>query len=167
MAELSPSIPLHAVPERHDWLNTIVGILDQAFHLTPEEQIHVIAAVDAILERLNIPSRSDPTVLPPPLALEIANKYFSRQVSGPRSSGLNRPIRVVEHHDIVVSVETWREALVALLTVAHNDLSSVERLTAARAFVEILVAIGVPHRAAAFFPDDVVRLSLTMDAPDY
>mgnify|MGYP007114255237 CR=1 FL=1 len=167
MSELSPSIPLNAVPERHHWLNTIVGILDQAFHLTSEEQMYVIAAVDSILETLRIPDRSDCVVLPAPLALEIANKHFSNQMEGPLISGVCRPIRLAGTSDIVVSIETWREALVLLLTTAHEDITPVERMVTARAFVEILDAIGVPDRAAAFFPDDVVRLSRVMDAPTY
>jgi hypothetical protein len=158
------SIPMHAVPERHHWLNVIVGVLDQAFHLNEAEQVFVIAAVGDVLDHLRIPDRSDPQTLPPPIAVEIACGLYAAQLAGPRSSGVVRPVRLTGAHDMVVSVETWRESLVSLLTTAHPDLSSVERLVAAKAFVEILSAIGVPDRAAAFFPDDVVRLSQVMDA---
>lgn len=159
-------VPLQAVPDRDDWLNTYVGVLDQAFHLTETEQVYVISTLLGLLEVLRVPERSDPVTLPPAVALEVSDRFYTRLLDGPRSSGVVRPVRFATGSDIVVSVEAWKEALVEMLTIAHVDITPSERLMAAKVFVELLAAIGVPGRAASFFPDEVVRLSRVIDAPD-
>lgn len=149
--------------ERHHWLNTIVGILDQAFHLTDEEQFHVIGIVSRLLASLDVPDRATPRTLPVPVVLEITSSFYTQQLSGPRRSGVVRPVRAASGDDIVVSLETWRESLLALLTAAYPDLVALERLVASKVLTDMLAAIGVPERAAAFFPDDVVRLAREID----
>lgn len=150
--------------ERHHWLNTIVGLLDAAFRLTDEEQFFTFDIVARLLDSLDIPFRSEPDELPSAVLLEVSSSMFSVQLSSPRDSGLARPVRQVSHGDMVVSVEAWRNALLGLLTTAYPDLDPTERMVAAKVFDDLLVAIGVPHRAAVFFPDEVVRAYSTTDA---
>jgi len=150
--------------ERYHWLNTIVGILDQAFHLTDEEQIQVIAHVNHLLTELNIPDRSEPSVIPPPLALEMSASFYTTQLSGPRESGLIRPIRRTTHQDMVVSVQAWDEMFLTMLTTAYPDMTPIERIYTSKQISTLLDAIGVPDRAAAFFPEDVVRVARNVDA---
>jgi hypothetical protein len=150
--------------ERYHWLNTIVGILDQAFHLSDEEQIHVLDIVNRLLAKLDIPDRSDPLVIPAPLALEISSGIYSTLLSGPRESGFAHPPRLTNHADIVVSVQAWSESLLSMLITAYPSISPVDRMVTAKIFSDLLDAIGVPDRAATFFPDDVVRVAREVDA---
>ena len=149
---------------RHHWLNTIVGILDQAFFLSDEEQIHVLDIVNRMLESLSIPERGPAAILPSPLVLEMSSGIYSTQLAGPRVSGVVRPVRVVTAADMVVSVEAWAASLLAMLTTAYPDLSPVESLVTTKILSDLLDAIGVPDRAAAFFPDDVIRTAHEVDA---
>lgn len=143
--------------QRHHWLNTIVGTLDAAFYLTDEEQFVTIDIVRRLLEALNIPDRSTPSRLPAAVALEAASGFYTNGLYGPRESGLERPVRPANGGDIVVSVETWCQALMSMILSAYPDLEPLERVIATKVFSDLLAGIGLPHRAAAFFPDDVVR----------
>jgi hypothetical protein len=150
--------------ERHHWINTIVGTLDQAFHLTDEEQFYAIDIINRLLASLDIPDRSLPEVLPTPIVLEMASAIYSTQLAGPRISGIIRPIRHSTTTDIVVSIEAWVEALLAMITTAYPDMTPNERFVSAKVLTDLLDAIGVPDRAALFYPDDVVRVSSVVDA---
>jgi hypothetical protein len=44
-----------------------------------------------------------------------------------------------------------------MLVTAYPDFQTEEKILAAKIFTELLVALGLPSRAAAYFPDDVVR----------
>jgi hypothetical protein len=143
--------------QRHHWLNTIVGILDAAFHLSEEEQFQVITVVRQVLEALRIPERGTAHSLPAPVALEIASAYYTVQLSHSRSSGVVRPVRQAQASDMVVSAEAWRDAIVGMITSAYPELAPEERLFTAKIISDLLLALGVPNRAAAFFPDNVVR----------
>ena len=149
--------------EQHHWLNTIVGLLDQAFFLTDDEQVHVIRIVSSLLDELSIPERGPVAQLPPPLALELEDGLYTAQMSGPRSSGLVRKARTVHNGDIVLPLETWRESFMSMVDVAYPDLDPTERLIASKTLTELLAAIGLPDRAALFFPEDVVRAATTID----
>jgi hypothetical protein len=151
-------------PERYHWINTIVGILDQAYHLNDTEQVRVIEIVNGLLEGLNVPDRSDPVVIPAPLAHEVATGTYAAQLAAPRENGLIYTARTVEGNDIVVSIEAWCEALIDLLVTAYPDLSPVERFASAKILSDLLNAIGLPDRAASFFPDDVVRAAREIDS---
>lgn len=146
--------------ERHHWLNTIVGVLDSAFWLNDEEQYFTIDIVARLLDSLGVPDRSDPDRLPPAVALEVSSGYYTVQLNSPRDSGLARPPRAVTQTDMVVSVNAWNQALMSMLTTAYPDLEPVERVVSSKVFTDLLVAIGVPERAAAYFPDDVIRAYL-------
>lgn len=146
--------------ERHHWLNTIVGILDGAFFLSDAEQLQVIVYIRRLLEGLRIPERAPARLLPAPVALELASGMYTVALAGPRQSGVKRSVRRVTSDDMVVSVDAWRDALLGMLNVAYPDLSGDERAAAGAVLSEILVGLGVPDRAAAFFPEEVVRAYL-------
>jgi hypothetical protein len=157
-------IPLRVVPERHHWINTIVGLLDQAFNLTDDEQVFAVSFVDRLLDVLNVPDRCDPAELPIPVVLEVSAQVYTNQLASARESGVVRPIRALRQGDVFVSVETWVEALLSLITTAYPDLAPAERLVAAKVLRDLLDAIGAPDRASSFLPDDVVRISRDVDA---
>lgn len=157
-------VPIRVVPERHHWINTIVGLLDQAFNLTDDEQVFAIGFVDKLLDMLQVPDRGDPAALPIPVVLEVSAQVYTTQLSSTRELDVVRPVRAVQPGDVQVSTETWVEALLSLIMSAYPDLSPTERLLTAKSFRDLLDAIGVPDRAATFLPDDVVRISRDVDA---
>lgn len=144
------------IPARHHWLNTVVGLLDGAFFLTDEEAFAVTDIVRKVLANLRIPERGTPAVLPTPLAQEAAAGYYALALAAPRESGVVRTPRPATSNDVVVSVESWREAIVGMFTTAYPDLSADERVMLTKVFHDLLIAIGAPQRAAAFVPDVVV-----------
>lgn len=157
-------VPLRAVPERHDWVNTFVGILDQAFHLTDDEQYFSSDYLTKVLAVLRIPDRGDPVTLPISVLLELTAQVYSTQLASSRTNQYLRPVRAAATNDIVVSIEAWTEAFIAMLHTAYDDLLPEERMMAARLFTDLFVAIGAPDRAASFLPDDVVRVARDVDA---
>jgi hypothetical protein len=48
-----------------------------------------------------------------------------------------------------------------MLITAYPEMDAAERLTAAKVFEDVLTALGVPNRVAAFLPDDVIRAHLS------
>jgi hypothetical protein len=150
-------------PQRHDWLNAIVGTLDVAFHLTGDEQYLVSSIVAQLLDGLNIPDRGRPGTLPAAVAAEVSAGVYSQQLATPRDHAMTRAVRAAQGHDIVVSLETWREALLGMLLTAYPEIAGMERLLAMKILTELLAGIGVPNRAAAAFPDDLIRLYQQLD----
>jgi len=148
--------------ERHHWLNTMIGILDAAFHLTEVEQAHLIAIFKEMLAAVRIPERGEPEELPAALALEVTSSFFTISLAGPRDSGIDRPVRAATKNDIVVSLEAWRSALAGMITVAYPDLLPTERLLVDKVITDVLAGIGVPQRAAEYLPGDVVRTHRAM-----
>ncbi len=142
--------------ERHHWLNTVVGILDAAFYLSEEEQAQVIRIIRQLLVDLRIPERGAPREVPAPLSLEVHASFYTTTLAQPRQSGAPRPVRAATSNDLTVSIEAWRDALLGLITVAYPDLEPLERLEVARTLHDLLAALGVPARAAAFFPSEVI-----------
>lgn len=149
--------------QRYHWINTIVGILDQAYHLDDVERVHVIDIVGRLLEQLNIPDREEPFAIPAPLALEISDGVYSSLLNADRDASIYEP-RLATYDDIIVSVEAWTAALLSLITTAYPDLSPEESIVTASILSKMLDAIGIPARAAAFFPDFAVRQSREIDA---
>ena len=141
---------------RANWINTIVGILNSAFILSEEEKYHVINITKRLLEALNIPERSTPEKLPAAVALEARSGFYSINLNQ-RSLLSSSDIRQVTANDIVVSVESWRDALMGLLVTAYPDLTFEEKIITAKILTEMLSALGLPERAAIFFPQEVVR----------
>lgn len=145
------------IAQRHHWLNTFVGILDGAFHLTDEEQFFCTDIINRLLAALRVPERGVPDELPSAVALEARSGLFTVQLTGPLTTRLRRPVRAASPDDQVVSPDAWAAAFTGMLTTAYPDLAPHERVVAQKVFLDVLDALGVPARAAAYFPDDVVR----------
>lgn len=143
--------------ERHHWVNTIVGVLDSAFHLTEEEQFFTLEIVGRMLEVLRIPERSRPSRLPAPVAMEVRSSFFTLALHSPRDTGLPRPVRAASATDVVATIDAWRHALLAMISSAYPDLAPLERVQTAKVIDDLLRAIGVPGRAAAHFPEEVIH----------
>jgi hypothetical protein len=147
--------------ERHTWLNSIVGLLDTAFQLTDEELFFTSQIVKRLLEALLIPERGQPAQVPAVVAVEAEAGVLSEQINGSRSAGVPRLGRVAKSSDTVVTLEAWRQALLSLITSAYPDLEPLEVAVATQILDELLVALGLPARAALYFPDEVVRAHLS------
>lgn len=143
--------------ERGHWLAAFTGVLDAAFRLSEEEQFYTLDILNQLFDKLGVPERGKPRALPSPVALEVACAHYSTQMTGPRSSAIPRAVRAVSGGDIVASVETWREAFFQMILTAYPDLEPLERVVTLKVLSDLLVAIGVPDRAAYHFPDEVIR----------
>jgi hypothetical protein len=158
------SSALNTNPPRYVWLNTMVGILDAAFVLTDEEAFFCQEIVGRLLDTLNIPGRGAVAVLPSPVLAEMESSMWSVQLHGGRERmELHRP-RPVVAGDTVVSVDVWREALTGMLFNAYPDLDGYERLAVSKITDDMLVALGLPNRAARFLPADVVRSHVMLNS---
>ena len=148
--------------ERHHWLNTIVGVLDAAFHLTDEEQYAVSNIVHKLLSQLRIPERGAPRDVPVPVAQELHSGLYSLQLESRRSTHAGG-VRPVNEYDCVASIEAWRSALVGMIGSSYPDLALEERLLLTKVMTDLLAAIGVPNRAAAHFPPAVIDAHRNLD----
>jgi hypothetical protein len=135
----------------------MLGMLDSAFHLTEEEQAPTLLILRRLMDALDIPGRRDPDSVPAGVALEADASVYSELLAATRTTGITRPIRRNGDSDPFVSLETWVQALVSMLTSAYPELSPVERVKAMTVFTELLVAIGVPDRAVYHYPEEVLR----------
>jgi hypothetical protein len=147
--------------ERHTWLNSIVGMLDTTFQLTDEELFFTSQIVMRLLEALEIPERGEPSQIPAVVAVEAEAGVLSEQINGARSAGVPRLARAIGAADAVVTLEAWRQAILSLLTSAYPDLEPLEVAVATQILDELLVALGLPDRAALYFPDEVIRAHLS------
>jgi hypothetical protein len=145
-------------------LNTFVGLVDAAFVLTDEEVFFSQQIVRKLLDALHIPERGEPANIPTPLVAELDTQFWSLQLNGPGrdNADLRRP-RAASPDDTVVTLEAWRNMLVNMLVGAYPDLDALEVVAATKVFDDLLVALGVPARAARFFPVDVVREHLEVE----
>lgn len=150
-------MPDTCIVERHHWVNTFVGTLDAAYHLSEEEQYYCSTMIVQLLDLLDIPGRAEPEQLPAALALEMETGFYTVALFGPRDSGLVRPVRAVGNGDMPVSVEAWCQLLVSMLACSYPDLDPADRMIATKVFADILAGIGVPRRAAASYPEGLVR----------
>lgn len=139
-----------------------MGILDSAFALSEEELYFTTVIVKKLLEGLRIPERSgEGAVVPTAVAQEAHAGVFSTLVNSPRDAGFFKEARGVASGDTVVTLEAWRQALLGLITTGFPDLEPVEVVWATSTIDDLLLGLGVPNRAAAFFPDEVVRAHTT------
>lgn len=145
------------VIERHHWVNTVVGVIDSAWHLTPEEQLQCIRIVGSILDVLAIPDRGPARQIPAALALEVDGGFYAAQIHSPHDSGHDRPVRHRDEATVEMPFEAWRVGLVELFTSAYPDLDLAETVWLSRKIGEVLAAIGVSDRAPVFVPEDVAR----------
>lgn len=153
-----------SVEPRH-WVNTVVGMLDSVFYLSDHEQLQVGNVVRQVMKVLHIAARPSPVVLPPPLAQEVSVAYWSHALEGPRRSGLHRNVRSAGPGDVVLTVETWREALVGMFTTAYPDMNPEDRVFLTKVFDDLLAAIGAPARAAAYVPEIVISAIQDVEGP--
>lgn len=149
--------------ERHHWLNTIVGLLDSAFYLSAEEQYAAASIVGKLLDWLRIPDRALPGELPMAVVQEMHGGYYTIQLEAPAAAGTVRPVRGATDVDCVASLEAWCAALSGLITTAYPQLDPAEKLAIRKVFSDLLAAIGVPHRVAAFMPDQVLYAHTDVD----
>ena len=143
--------------QRHHWLNTYLGILDSVFFLSEEEQYHTIKIISSLLEAIKIPERGTPVLIPASVAVEAKNSYYSISLDARQKSNFERHPMIIDNSDLMVSIDAWRDSLLNMLTTAYPELEPEEKILSAKIFTELLVALGLPNRAAAYFPDDVVR----------
>lgn len=141
---------------REHWLNTIVGVLDSAFYLTEEEQFAVASIVSRLLTTLRIPERDAAAVLPMPVVQEAHAGVYSTQLAS-AAAGVRRPVRRVNEFDCATSLEAWRTGMENMFTIAYPNLEPGERILLSKVLNDLLAAIGVPTRVAAYFPDAVLR----------
>lgn len=151
-------------PQRHHWLNVMVGVLDGAFHLTDAEQYGVAEVVNKLLARLRIPDRGVPQTLPIPIVQEMHSNLYSIGLESPRRSHVAREVRAAQNGDNVVSIEAWRAALEGMILTAYPDLAGEERLLLSKVTTDLLAAIGVPNRAASHLPPAVVTAHRSLDS---
>lgn len=141
--------------ERHHWVSTIVGILDGAFALTDEEQFLTAAIVRGLLDRLDIPGRGQAAELPVAVTLEATGGVFSSQLAAGRPV-LRTRSRVATH--VNVALEDWRDMVCRMIFRAYPNLAPEERFFAVTTIDEMLMSLGLPDRAPAFIPADVVSV---------
>lgn len=144
-----------AAIERHHWVSTVVGVLDGAFSLTPEEQFLTATIMRQLFDRLEIPGRGRPVEIPAALALEVTGGVFSAQLAADRPV-LRPRVRVAGH--VAVSLEDWRDMVCRMVFRAYPELSPEERLFTVATVDDLLASLGLPDRAPAFIPADVVSV---------
>lgn len=132
-------------------------MLDITFSLSEEEQYLVSDVLNRLLISLRIPERGDPSALSPELALESRSSFYTNLMAGPRESGRVREVHSVSENDVYVSVETWREVFINIFLTSYPDIDPYERIVLFKCFTELLVALGVPDRAPAFYPESVLE----------
>ncbi|MFM7087919.1 MAG: hypothetical protein ACKOW9_00065 [Candidatus Paceibacterota bacterium] len=142
--------------QRHHWINTYLGILDAAFTLSEAEQAELIVILRSLLTALEIP-KTEPTSLPAPVALEVKTSFYSIQLNQARQLSTVREVRRSRPNEVTVSPESWRDALSGMLLTAYPGLEPAHRLLVVKTFSDIILALGIPLRAAKFLPESVVR----------
>ena len=142
----------HGDPSLGDWLATFVGVLNSAFLLTDDEQFEVRRILQRLLEVLHVPDRGTPKVVPLGLRQEMMSGHYSESLVRVATA----PVREATPADCVASAEAWRTALEYMLLSAYPDMSADEVLLMRKVLTDLLAAIGVPTRVAAFFPEAVM-----------
>lgn len=146
-------------PQRHHWTNTLLGTLDEAFSLSPEEQALAAEQISRLLDALNIPNRGCPRVLPLPLVMEYSSGYFAMKLrdslDGIRGSSAPRSVAT---GDLVADAGSWRTHLTDLIVTAYPDLSPEETVATDQVFSHLLGSLGLPMRRARFLPTSVQRI---------
>jgi hypothetical protein len=136
-------------------------MLDTAFQLSDEELFFTSQIVKRLLEALRVPERGVPAQIPAIVALEAESGVISEMINGVRSAGVPRMVRSVTPQDSAVTLEAWRQALLSMIVGAYPDLEPLEVAVATEILDELLSALGVPGRAALYFPDEVIRAHLS------
>jgi hypothetical protein len=144
--------PASADPKLENWLSTFVGMLDSAFSLTDDEVFEVRRITARLLSALNVENRGQAHAVPLVLRQEMLSGHYSDSMDR-----LTPPaVRPVGANDCVASVAAWTTALEYMLASAYPDFSGDEMLLMRKVLTDLLTAIGVPDRAASFFPEAVM-----------
>lgn len=144
--------------ERFHWVNMYLGILDGVFTLTEEEQHDIIKEIKLLLDRLNIPNRSNPIQIPATLALEVRAGFYTNLLN---KNIKNNSIETSDKDLFSVSMEAWRDPFINWLFLAYPDLDSEERIIAAKSFEKVLIMLNIPKRKPYYLPDDVIKAHLS------
>lgn len=145
-----------AYVSRHHWVNTLLGIIDSVWHLSPEEFTVASDTLNRLLAQLHVPERGAPTIIPAPLAMEVDGGFYATQLHSPYDSNAPRPVRESGVRDMTLPVDVWVSSLVSLISTAY-DIAPLERLYATKTFTDLLSALGADTRVPVYIPDDVAR----------
>lgn len=146
-------------PDRHHWINTVLGLLDAAYALSQTEQAVVADALGQLFSALRIPERGCPAAVPLPVLMEYTSKVYSQAMMDRFAAGIEPPPAVVaKEGDLHAPEEAWRSAITSMIFVAYPDLAPEERVAADKVISDVLGALGVPQRRANFIPVDVQNL---------
>lgn len=144
------------LPQRHHWVNTYLGILNEALGLTDEERFEVARVLGYLFDSLSIPDRGVPRVLPIPLVMEMQSGYYSRKLTDAlEGRSVELPPMAALPTDQVIPAEVWRASLMQLLETAYPDLLPEEALATDKVFSDLIGALGVPARRARFLPVEI------------
>lgn len=143
--------------KRYHWVNTVVGILDSVFYLTDVEMYHSIDSLNKILSKLQIPERGGSVMIPASVAIEAESSFYTRSINNLEGNNKFRIPRVNIENDMIVSIDSWRDMFVNMFIITYPNMLAEEKLLLSSFFNTLLLALGVPDRAASYFPDDVVR----------
>lgn len=152
VVEVPYIVDTSSTPQLSDWLATFVGVLDSAFSLSDDELFEVRRIMQRLLEALNVPGRGEPDAVPMVVRQEMLSGYYSNGLASPAAPA----VRPANADDCVASAEAWRTALEYMLMSSYPDLTGDELLLLRKVLADLLAAIGVPNRAAAFFPEAVM-----------
>lgn len=141
----------NAAPTTGDWLATYVGLLTDAFSLTDDEQYEVRRILKKLFSALDLANRPEPGVVPMAVRQEMLSGHYSDALD--RAGAM--PRRASEG-DCVASAEAWRTPLEGMLLSSYPSLAPDEVLLLRKVLTDLLAALGVPARAAAFFPESVM-----------
>lgn len=144
--------------ERYHWINMYLGILDGVFSLTEEEQHDIIKEIKLLLDRLNIPNRSNPIEIPATLALEVRAGFYTNLLN---KNIKNNNLEINDKDLFSVSLEAWRDPFINWLFLAYPDLDSQERIITAKSFEKVLKMLNIPKRVPYYLPDDVIKAHLS------
>ena len=146
--------------ERSHWLNTLLGIIDSVWILTPTEQVQSAKVLLSILDTLNIPDRGNPSAFPIQLALEVESGYYTILLAAEDESGYPRVPKVSQEDEYNFPIEVWTASLVSILVVAYPELEPVERVYASKCFMDLLDALNISNRNPTHVPSSVTSTPL-------
>jgi hypothetical protein len=146
----------YRTPQRHHWVNTLVGVLDGAFHLSEEEVLLTASIFGDLLDRIDVPGRGEPDEVPAALALEVSASLYSSGLAPQRPELPST--RAMAANTVAVRLEDWRDALSRMIFRAYPDLRPEERLFTVKVLDELLLALGLPTRLPCHLPEDVISV---------
>ena len=150
---------MQQVPTREHWVNTLVGIINASYSLTPVEVVELKDAVAALLDYLRVPARGVPACLSTELAQEVHEGFYSSKFdeTGLQAASQRGPAQGLDHE----ASDVWRQTLLRQITSAYPDLAAIDKMAAASVFSKLVDSIRGPQRSVHHTPG---ALTLTKDA---